>query len=84
MNALLMKVASFFLKFALDKFLLETASRIVSEIAEELPNLADGKKRDEAVMRIKKELKKVGKDAKTKLVNLAVELAVNQIKKGEK
>ena len=84
MNTLLMKVASFLLKFALDKFLLETAGRIVEDVAKELPNIADSKKRDEAISRIKRELKKEGKEAKAKLVNLAVELAVNQLKKGEK
>ena len=31
-----------------------------------------------------KQLQKEGKEAKAKLVNLAVELAVNQIKKGKK
>lgn len=84
MNALLLKAGVWMLKLAMDKVIMSIVTSVVKDVATELPNVANENKRAEALKRIKKELKKNGKDAQDHLLNLALELVIKKVKSGGK
>jgi len=84
MKRLLKKIAKFFIRLGLsilmDKEVLMYAQDIVTAINVNLPKMADNKRRNYAKDVIRSRVKASGKKIKDRLINLAIEYIVNEIK----